>query len=170
MSTHTKKGFSLIEMLVYLAIFTVMSVVVINSFIVVVSSFTTTRTNRDLLESGSTVMERISREIRLAKSVDMVNSTLGSSPGVLQLNSVDSLGANTLVKFQTSSGSLNLYQGGALSGNLLGQKIIVTNLIFRRMSTANSEAVKIEMTLQDTLSKILKTATFYDTIILRGNY
>lgn len=170
MKKHKQSGYSLIEMVVYLAIFTFMSIAVINSFIVVMASFSTTSTNRDLLESGSTAIERMSREIRQANNIDTANSVLGTSSGVLQLNSTDSSGGATVVKFNTSSGALNLYQAGTLTGNLLGQNISVTSLVFRRINTTIGEAVKIEMTLQDTKSKNLTTANFYDTVILRGEY
>jgi Tfp pilus assembly protein PilW len=163
-------GYSLLEIIVYLGIFTVISILVINSFIIVASSFRQIRTNRDLLESGSTAMERISREIREAGSIDIPNSTLGTSPGALQLNSTDSGGEAQLVNFNVLSGAINLTEGGVLTGNLLGSNVIVTSLIFRRMSTSASEAVKIEMTLQDTRSKHATTKNFYDTVILRNEY
>ena len=164
------RGFSLIETLVYLAIFATFSVLVINSFILVVASFTNTRTNRDLLEGGSNVMERISREIRQAKNIDVTNSTLGSSPGVLQLNSTDSSGTAETIKFSITNGALNIYQNGTLQDTLLGQNISPTSLIFRRISTTKGEAVKVEMTMQDSRSKTLRSENFYDTVILRGEY
>lgn len=170
MYKQTNKGYSIVEMLVYLAIFTAVSIFIINSMIVVLGSFATTRTNRDLLESGSIAMERISREIRQSKSVDIVNSTLGSSPGVLQLNSTDSAGNAMTVKFVISSGALNLYENGTSIGNLLGQNVSVSSLIFRRIATTNGEAVKIELTLQDVYSKNNQSQNFYNTIILRGEY
>ncbi len=170
MNKNKQKGYSLVEMLIYLAIFTIMSIAVINSFIVIMSSFTTTRTNRDLLESGSTAMERMSREIRQAISVDVANSTLGTNSGLLQLNSTNNSGNVTVVKFNVLNGNLNLSQDGVLFDNLLGQNISTTNLIFRRIATTKGEAIKIELTLQDTKSKNLKTANFYNTIILRGGY
>jgi Tfp pilus assembly protein FimT len=170
MYKQTNKGYSIVEMLVYLAIFTTVSIFIINSMIVVLGSFATTRTNRDLLESGSITMERISREIRQSKSVDIVNSTLGSSPGVLQLNSTDSARNAMIVKFIVSSGALNLYENGTSIGNLLGQNVSVSSLIFRRIATTNGEAVKIELTLQDTYSKNNQSQNFYNTIILRGEY
>jgi type II secretion system protein J len=165
-----KNGYSLVEMIVYLAIFSIVSIAVINSFIVVMSSFSVTRTNRDLLESGSSAMERISREIRQAVNIDIANSTLGTSTGILQLNSTDSGGDPVIIKFSVTNGALNIYQGGVLTGSLLGQNIIVTNLIFRRIDTTLGEAVKVEMSLQDINSKTLRIEKFYSTIILRGIY
>ena len=170
MYKQRNKGYSLIEMIVYLAIFTSVSVLVINSFIIVLGSFSATRTNRDLLESGAVVVERIAREIRQAESVDVANSTLGSSPGALQLNSNNSGGTPVIIEFRIVNGALNLYEDDILVRNLLGQNISVTSLIFRRISTTNGEGVKIELTLQDSISKNLQTASFYNTIILRGGY
>lgn len=170
MNKQKQNGYSLVEIIVYLAIFSAISVLVINSFIVVASSFSATRTNRDLLESGSKSIERMAREIRQATSVDVTNSVLATSPGVLQLNSVDSSGTAVLIKFNVLNGALNMYEGGNLVGNILGQNITASSLIFRRISSANGEAVKIELTLTDSISKDSQTANFYDTIILRGKY
>ena len=165
-----KNGYSLVEIIVYLAIFTTLSVLVINSFVIVLGAFNTTRSNRNLLESGSLAMERISREIRQASSVDIANSVMGSNPGVLQLNSTNSAGTTMIMKFVVGNGALNISKDGVLIGNLLGQNILVDNLIFRRITTTNGEAVKIELTLEDSGSKISRLENFYDTIILRGAY
>jgi type II secretory pathway component PulJ len=170
MKIPQNQGYSIAEMIVYLAIFAAVSILVINAFIVMTKSFSVSRTNRDLMESGSVAMERMVREIRQATSIDTSNSVLSSNPGTLQLNSTDINGASVSVKFVTSSGALNLYQGGTLTGNLLGSNISVTNLIFRRMVTTNGEGVKIEMTLQDNRTPAARTENFYDTIILRGEY
>jgi len=150
---HLNKGVSIIELIVYLAIFTAMSVVVINSFIIVLSTFSTIRTNQDLLDSGSVSMDRISREIRQAKNIDVVNSTSDT----LQLNSTNSSGDNVVIKFKKD-------------GNLLASNIILNSISFDRISTAKSEGVKIKMILQDSRSKVNKTENFYDTVVLRGGY
>lgn len=163
-------GFSLIEIMVYLAIFTTLSILVINSFIVILSSFNTTNMNRKLLESGTISMERISREIRHAKNIDIMNSFLESNPGALQLNSTDSSGNSMTIKFVNENSNLNLYKNDTLEGNLLGQNISVTNLTFNRITTMQSEAIKIEMTLQYSGGNNIKSENFYDTIVLRGGY
>jgi type II secretory pathway pseudopilin PulG len=170
MTLRRNQGYSIVEILIYLAIFTILSVLVINSFITVTRSFSTTRTNRDLLESGSGAMDRISREIRQAKSVDVPNSTFGTSPGVLSLSSTDSGGTAETVKFIVESGALNVYINGTLVGNLIDSNISVYSLIFRHITTTEGEGVKIELTLQDTPGPTPKLEKFYDTILLRGNY
>lgn len=162
------KGFSLVEIIIYLAIFSMISILVINSFITVMSAFNITRTNRDLVESGINSMERISREIRQADSIDVVNSNL--TLGILQLNSKDEFNNPVVIKISKDSSLLNIYKDNVLYGNLLSQNIILNNLVFRRIETTESEGVKIEMTITDIRSKNNKTENFYNTIILRGSY
>ncbi len=160
-------GFSIIEIVVYLAIFTAISIVVINSFIVVLSSFREIRSNHDLLNSGTSSMERISREIRQAKNIDLVNSQINGGES-LQINSTNIDNTNTVIKIIREGDELNIYKDNELVGNLLTQNTIVTSLSFYRILTTNSEGIKIKMTIQDTKSKTKKTESFYDTVVLRG--
>jgi hypothetical protein len=161
------RGYSIIEIIVYLAIFTAISILVINSFLVILSSFNKTNMNRKLLESGSVTMERISRDIRHAASIDIVNSTMGTDPGILQLN----MASGGYMKFKKeTNGELYLYNNSSTGNNLLGQHVSLTNLVFRRIATTESEAVKIEMTLQYSDGNNIKSENFYNTIVLRGGY
>ncbi len=159
-------GFSLIEIIIYLSIFTMLSVLVINSFITVMRSFSTTRENISLLEAGINSMERISREIRQSNVVDLTSSNLS-------LNNTDDA---TSRRFTKEGDLFNLYECNnigscnTLSGNLLGPNILLENLVFRRIETTESEAIKIEMSLRDARSKTDKVENFYNTIILRGGY
>ena len=80
------------EMMIYIAIFSTISVLVINAFIVIISTFNQTRTTNDLFESGSIVMEKLSRQIRQATNIDLANSTFGANPSVLSLTSIINAG------------------------------------------------------------------------------
>lgn len=166
MKTINKNGYSLVEILIYLAIFTAVSILVINSFLIILSSSNQTNMNRKILESGTYSMERISREIRQATSIDTVNSTAS----ILVLNSHGSNGSAVVVKFSNENGTLKIYQNNISAGNLLGNHLSLTNLIFRRIVTTQGEAVKIEMSLTYSDGKNTKTENFYDTIILRAIY
>jgi hypothetical protein len=161
-------GFSLIEIIVYFAIFTAISIVVINSFIVILSSFRVIRSSHDLLNSGSFSMERISRDIRQAQNIDIVNSQINGGES-LQLNSTDIDGSNMIIKFIKEEGALNIYKNNELVGNLLDQNIIINSLSFNRISTAKSEGVKIKIILQDTKDRIERSESFYNTVTLRGS-
>jgi type II secretory pathway component PulJ len=168
MKTNHQKGYSLIEMVIYIATFAVFAIVIINSLIIVMGAFNRSRSNRDLLESGNFAFERISREIKLAESIDTGNSTLDTSPGTLVLDTTDADDDSREVSFVMSDEDLNLYEDGVLVGDLLGDNVSVTNLVFRQISTSAGSAVRIEMTLESLRNN--KSHNFYDTIILRGDY
>lgn len=158
-----KRGFSIVEIIIYLAIFTTISILVINSFIVVLSSFSSIRMNHNLLNSGSMAMERISREVRQAKNIDLFNTT----NEVLQLNSTDASGNVAIIKFAKVGGALNIYKNDIIVGNLLSSGITLNSISFDRISTAKSEGVKIKITIKNSKNK---TENFYDTVMLRGGY
>ncbi len=163
-----EKGFSIIEIIIYLAIFTMISLLVINSLLTVMTAFSKIRNNRSILEAGMNSMERMSRDIRQSKSIDLLHSNLGA--GILQLNSTDESGNPIIIKFSKENSKLDLYQAGVLSGNLLGPYVNLDSLTFRKITTTRSEAVKIEMSINDKRSKTNQIRKFYDTIILRGGY
>lgn len=161
-----KFGFSIIEVIIYLAIFTSLSILVINSFIIILSSFKTTNTNRNLTEGGLGVMERVSREIRFADNINLINTTSTS----LELEGIDNLGNPVVTKIIKENEDLNLYQDGILKGNLLTNNLDITYLVYQMVQTPKGKAVKVEMTLEEDSGKSIRSENFYNTIILRGAY
>ena len=167
---HLKAGYSLIELLIYIAVFSALVILVMNVFIVFMSFFNEGRGNRAILESGNVVMDRISREVRGAVAVRDSTSTFGSSFGTLDLDTFDSNNNTTNIKFTVNNGGIDLIRGSTDLGNLLGSNVEVTNLVFRKIITAHSNAIKIEMTLKDKRDPNTLTQNFYNTVILRGGY
>lgn len=163
-----KKGFSLIEIVIYIAIFSMVSLLVIKSLSLSMKSFAATRTNIILEEAGLNSIERISREIRASNSIDLVNSDL--SNGILKLNSLDASGAPMDVQISNDNGKLDLYEGGVLLGNLLGANVTLENLSFSPISTTHSQGLKVNISIKSNYGASDKQANFYDTLILRGSY
>ena len=160
----------MIEILIYIALFAVFSVVVTKSFINTAASFSQIRANRVLSANGFTIMERISRDIREAESVDSGSSTLESSPGILKLNSTDSSDDPKTVRFYISAGDLKLEENGLLVGNVSSTDVTINSLIFRSITTSAGSAIKVELTLDYAKGNTNKTVNFSNTIILRGDY
>jgi len=158
----------MIETLVYLTIFAIFSVVVVQGVVVSMRSFTTARVHRLLAQSSVDVFERMTREIQSGASVDLNTSIFDINPGILAIQSLQN-DVSTTKTFSVSSSTISLDQDGASLGNLLSDDVDVTNLVFRHGTTAASEFVKIEMTLETNL-RDQTSADFYNTIILRGSY
>ncbi len=160
---NKKAGFSLIEVIFYISIFIVLSIVVINALIIMTKAFRENIIQSDVVRSAS-IMERIEREIKQATSVASV------SPTVLRLNTTDEAGAAKIVQFSGSGTDLVLSENDVTTGNLNLPHINVQNLSFIQITTANSRAVKVYFEVssdRDTQSRVTK---FYNTAVLRGSY
>jgi len=167
---NNKSGFSLLEMVLYIGIMAIISVLAMQSLFVMIRAFTNIRVMQDLNSSAATAVERMAFEIRSAYDVDTGNSTLGTNPGMLALLTTDSGGSNTTAGFSIVSDTLRVSEGGVDAGALTAPNIVVDSLIFNSIITTNSEAVKIQIQLSATRGNTTETKTFYDTIILRGSY
>lgn len=164
---HKNSGYSLVEMIIYVALLSLISFIVINTMLSFSQSYRTLQALRMVEHSGVDSMERMIRDIRAATSVDLGNSTLGSSPGVLTLNSTVS-GTSKTTKFYIQNGVLRIDVNGAYFGPLTLSSVTVTNLIFNRISTANSSAIVVSMTVTTTVASVTETKTYHTTVILRG--
>ena len=159
-------GFTLVEMMIYVALMTIITLVVVQSLIVVLKSNRTSFAEINLRNAGYSAMEGMLREIYASDSIT-------TASGILQMNR----GTN-IVKFATSTGSasttLYYYKGTSEPlppvGPLTSKNIIVKSLIFTKISTGKSYAVKIQMGLETTVNGITKSETFQSTAILRGSY
>lgn len=163
------RGFTLVEMVIYIAFFAVLSTLAVEATITVMKSFYSLRLTQSVNQSATVALERMSREVRNAYDVDTSNSTFNTNPGRLTLNTKDASGTNTTIEFYVSSNQLMLKEGGVDKGSLFSKNVTVTNLVFHLITTTNSKAIKIEMTLRDERGTLQQTVKFYDTIILRGS-
>lgn len=167
---NTTTGFSLPEIIVYLAIVALLFVIVINTLISMSSTSKVLKLAKNLNGAVTTSLERMTREIRQANGVDSASSVLNVSPGKLVLNSSDSNGNPISVEFSMLNGVLYLKQGGVSQGPLTLASTTVDNLVFKVLQNSKSTAVKIEYQLTATDGSRAKTENFYTTTILRGSY
>ena len=159
----SKKGYAVLELLFYIALFAVLSLVVINSMIVMVKAFKETNIKTELIESAS-VMERMSREVRQAYDINSINAT------DLKLNTKDNSGNNKTVEFLLSGSNIKFLENDVLTGNLNSSTIAITALAFTQINTNKGKAVKISLTLISTNDTLSRAVDFYDTVVLRGAY
>lgn len=166
-----QKGFSLVEMLIYVSILAVIFVAVVNMLIDMTATYRTLKVSKDIDLSAFTAMERISLEIKGADSINVGQSALGTTTNpALALNTYDTNGVSTIVKFSVSNNLVRVSEGGVDKGALNASTTKVTRLIFYSIDASTSDAVRIEMTLQSGTSTNLKTEKFYTTAVMRGSY
>ncbi|MBP6865919.1 MAG: prepilin-type N-terminal cleavage/methylation domain-containing protein [Candidatus Pacebacteria bacterium] len=160
---QNKKGFTLLEMVFYVALFSVISLILVQAIITMVASFRETQITADINQTNQ-VLERVSREIRQATSISTITATN------LKLNTTDSSGNAATITFTLSGTNIELRQNDVLIGNLNSTNLKITALTFTQITTSNSSAVKIEMTATSNRYGSVRAANFYDTLVLRGSY
>ncbi len=164
------RGFSLVEMLFYVAILAFALVAVMQTLIVVTRSYGVLRSTQRVEQEASVSMERMVRELRDASGIDDAGSVFGTHPGKLLLNSTTASRTARTVEFSIDSGKLSLKENGVVTGLLSSTRTNISSLIFRKITTARSKGVKIEMTMQSGTSTAARAENFYATGVLRDSY
>ncbi|MFA6301023.1 MAG: hypothetical protein WC609_01590 [Candidatus Paceibacterota bacterium] len=159
-----KNGYATLELLFYIAFFIVLSLVVIDAMIVMAKSFKETAIQAELVQSGS-IMERMSREIRGAYSIDGTSTSTD-----LKLTTKDGAGVTGTVEFSLVGTDLRFLENGTLVGNLNTPNIAITSISFTPITTARGKAVGILLGIKSNNDILNRVVDFNDTLVLRGSY
>jgi type II secretory pathway pseudopilin PulG len=160
-------GYSLVEIVIYISILTLIFVFAINTLLSYSQSYRILSALRVAEHSGVDAMERITRDIRSATSVDSANSTFTTSPGVLTLIETTS-GVSTTTKFYIQNGVLKVDVNGSYFGPLTLSTASTTNLVFTLLNNGVSTAVKTDITVRASVGGVTKSKTYHSTIIVGG--
>lgn len=168
----SKKAFTLIESIIYISVFAMISIALVQVIISINKAYTAIKSTQALEMSASDSMNRFSRDIRNATNIIVGSgSSFGVSPGKLAINSKDGLGnIHTIEYYLDSSNMLQVKEDGFLVGKLTSSSTPVSSLIFKQINTGNSSAIKIDMALQVFKDKATTTESFHSVYILRGSY
>lgn len=171
MKYHTfSKGFTLIEVVIYIAVLGLSLAAIVTSVIAITRSQSRIQLDERIQQAANTTLERLVREIREAESIDAVDSVFDTSPGRLVIAVPQDGMAAREVEFILLNGVLQLKEEGTYIGDLIGSDVVVDTLIFRSIMTPHSEAVRIELTLSASSSQQTSTQSFYTTTVLRNSY
>ena len=167
------RGFSILELVIYIAVLVTVSAVSIDSLLRAQPVFIRGRLIQNVDTSGEIILQKIIREARLAHDIDAASSAFNVHPGVLALNTVASAADATPTTAIASlvSGALQFQRAGQTPEVLNSLDVTVTNLVFRNVTQSGvSKAVKIELTLEARKGRRIVTSNFYGTAILKNSY
>ena len=153
--SDTEMGFSLVEMILYIAILSILMSTLTLTATSLLRTFAHMGAMEEVAHAGVVSLERITRELRFANSVDTGASTLDSHPGILVLNTENTAGSDTTMTLSLSGGQLILTEGGGEAIPLTHGSVTVSNLVFTHVVGTETEAVRVEMTTE----KVIRTAT-----------
>ena len=157
------RGYAILETIFYICLFTILSIAVIDAMMTMTKAFKETTIQAELMQGGN-IMERVSREIRQATSINSINENN------LKLNTKDDAGADKTVEFSLSGSDIRFLENDIFIGNLNGQNLTVTNITFTQINTTKGTAVKVFLTIQSNHDIQNREENYYDTAVLRGDY
>jgi len=166
-STH--KGFTLIEMLIYIAVLLSVLGVVITTLLSLRTVFERNIIERRVADAGTSILERITRETRNALAVNPT-SVFETPAGILDLDQ-----SPTTTRFYVTSGDVMVRTTiGAESSDIAldPPSIAVDSLWFTRYTTgtSTSTAIRTALTLSVSSRFASTTRVFYTTTVVRGLY
>ncbi|MEK7643575.1 MAG: hypothetical protein AAB372_03980 [Patescibacteria group bacterium] len=188
-------GTTLIELVVYIAILTIMTVIILRSVLQLTGVFARSRIERRVSLAAETALERIVREIRLAKNITCISTGVDAVCDTTQPIEGDSIRLDTYLSHSDSTPQFKTFycpftpctqvmfdpnnpQGSTDhtdAQQLTPNTVIISNLIFKQLYnpgnvSASRGAVRIEMTVTSGSGLTQVTHTYYATAVLRGGY
>lgn len=159
------RGFTLVEVMVYLAILVIVSSVSVATLISYQDVIAEQKVKRLLTSNAQSVLERATREIRNADALDQFGSTLGTGSDVIDLTNI---GDDVVIS--ASGGAISIAVGSAPAVLLTDDEVNVDNFTAEFFDNGVTEFVSLAITLSATSSQRASTETFYGGAVLRGSY
>lgn len=164
---HYRRGFTLIETLVYMAIVVVTILTIVFVIVQAAQLYNKNRADRLVSLSAETAIDRITREIRQACDIVSVSSSTLVLKTFLNLESGASCSTATLVNrtIQVSGGQLTV-DGSPLNTS----SVNISSAQFTEITGdgAPEKAVRATLQLSDSANRVVRK--YYTTATLRGSY
>jgi len=147
----SQKGITFTELLVYVAVFSIVFGIIISFFLWTTESNTKIKAKRETLDNSRRAMEIIGYEIKNAKSVYTPTSTFGSHPGQLSLETTKYLAdneTNSYIDFFLCGTQLCMKKESQVPIPLTSEQVVVSNLIFTQVVTSSIPSIQINLRIE----------------------
>jgi len=164
---YKDKGFTLVEILVSLAIFSIILLTLVSSFLAMSNSILKTKADMEVSENARRVLNEITYEIRSAKSVYTPTTTTNQ----LSLETSRYLPSgedSTFIDFFLCGTAVCLKKESQDSIALTSNSVQVTSLTFSQVSTGGNPSVQVNLTVNYQDSNNPSSITLTSTASLRG--
>lgn len=158
-----RKGFTLVEILVYVAVLAIVVGAVFSFLLWAAQSQIEASSKRRATLEGSKVLELIAKEVREATSVYISTSVFGSNPGQLSLKTQKSVPTGeqeTFVDFFVCETRLCMKKESQNPLALTSLDIAVDNLVFSRVVSGVTSSLQVKLTLSSKGNQASFTETF----------
>jgi type II secretory pathway pseudopilin PulG len=169
LSKHTK-GMTLIEIILYFTLLTILSASVISSLFSLFKSYSQIRVAQDMETTAIQVLDKMTRDIHDAEDVVIAQSSFGIPESYVTLSVPNALGSSDIVKYYATSSQIKVDKNGTYLGDLSLSTADVNSFVIRFINGTSTKALKIELGLQAEVRNSSTTViykNFYTTVQLR---
>lgn len=159
-------GFTFLELLIYIAIVTVVLSSLVQFAWSVIGNGIKSNTEQEVYAAARYVSERIKYEIRNANGINTGTSVFGTNPGTLSLIQ-DAPNDPTIIN--VVGGKVQIKRGAATAVNLHSNDTIVTDLTFTNYTSVDNKTkhIAFTITIQSNYGSVRQE--YQETISLRSS-
>lgn len=153
------RGFSLIEMLLYIGITSLMLSVMFSFVLNMTNARAKVQANADIAYNANLIEDRLGDAVRHATAINTGASTFGTDPGVLSLTMADLAVSPTIFSLTANDGIVQVSQAGGAFAPLTTTNVKVTNFTFTNLTSLKDVGI---IQLNFTLQTVNNTMRPYD--------
>lgn len=155
-----KKAFSLLEVILYLAIFSVVVFMIITVYAVIMDSRAKEKVVSEVTSEGGRIMQMVSQ---ITRNSTLINSpTFGANGNILSLNVFNT--GNNPTLFYLNGNNLVIKEGSAAEVILNSNRVSISNLKFTNLSKSGTKGtMKIEFIVSGSSSNTKAPYQFSQT-------
>lgn len=144
-----EKGFTLVEILVYVAILGVVVASFVSFAISIASSRGKVYVQQEVQANARVALNLITQKIISANGVNFSSSNFDSDLGVLSLSMADNSKNPTIISLTGDDGQIQIQEGTDPALPVTSNEVRVTNLVFTNLtSTSDKPNIKIDLTVE----------------------
>ena len=142
-----KKGTSFLEIIIYVAIISMLITTFISFSLYINNSYSKTFTVQEVNSNTRSALNLISQRVRAAKSINVSESIFDINPGVLSLEMNNPLINPIVFSINSLDQSLYMAEGSGAPMKVTDQYVKVTNLVFSYLTDRDIESISLNMTI-----------------------
>lgn len=162
---NTQKGFTLTEIIVYMALVLTIVVGSVNALLSYAEVVDMLRVRTQLAETAQGALERITREVRNANEVDVAGSDLVKATSTLSLIGDE---YDTIISGTTTQ--LMISRDGGADVPLNSGNITLDSFYVYHYTAVDVEMLRMVLTMSSQSGDRSLTETFTSSVVLRGSY